>query len=144
MDRRSIVSRSCFKAKTMATKKQSSDSQDPRGFVPLKPDLFHILLALSEGELHGYGIMKLVEENTDGEITLEPSPLYRRLKRFLESGLVAECSRRPVQGSGDERRRYYRLTSFGRQVLAAEAARLVELVGNRRVRALAASAGRAG
>ena len=128
----------------MATKKQPSDSPDPRGFVPLKPALFHILLALSEGKLHGYGIMKLVEENTEDEITLEPSPLYRRLKRFLESGLVAECGVLPLQGSRDERRRNYRLTSFGRQVLAAEAARLVDLAGNRRVRALAASAGRAG
>ena len=124
----------------MKSKKKPSD---PRSFLPMKPDLFHILLALSEEDLHGYGIMKLVEENTEGEIVLEPSPLYRRLKRFLEDGLVAEAGRRPPQGSGDERRRYYRLTSFGRRVLAAEAARLVDLAQNRRVRILAASAGRA-
>jgi DNA-binding PadR family transcriptional regulator len=126
--------------KTMAT--TTGDSTDPRGFLPLKPDLFHILLALSEGELHGYGIVKLVEDNTDGEIVLEPSPLYRRLKRFLDLDLVACCDPGPTQTSGDERRRYYRLTSFGRRVLAAEAARLVDLASNRRVRALATSAGR--
>ena len=126
----------------MASKKKAGEPRDPRSFLPLKPDLFHILLALSEGELHGYGIMKLVEENTEGEIMLEPSPLYRRLKRFLESGLVTEGDGGPSQSSGDERRRYYRLSSFGRQVLAAEAARLVELTNNRRVRALATSAGR--
>ena len=127
----------------MASNKKLGDTEDPRNFLPLKPDLFHILLALNESELHGYGIMKLVEENTEGDILLEPSPLYRRLKRFLESGLVAECEGGPAQSSGDERRRYYRLTPFGRRVLVEEAARLVELAGNRRVKALAASAGRA-
>ena len=126
----------------MTSKRKTTDPQDPRGFLPLKPDLFHILLALSEGELHGYGIVKLVEENTEGEIVLEPSPLYRRLKRFLETGLVALCEPGPTQTSADARRRYYRLTSHGRQVLVAEAARLVELASNRRVRALATSTGR--
>jgi len=119
-----------------------SRPKDPRAFLPLKPDLFHILLALSEEDLHGYGIMKSVEENTEGRIMLEPSPLYRRLKRFLESGIVAEGEGRSSAGTGDTRRKYYRLTSFGRRILAAEAARLVELAENSRVRKLAASAGR--
>jgi DNA-binding PadR family transcriptional regulator len=123
----------------MTTKSKPHDS---RVFPPLKPDLFHILLALSEDDLHGYGIMKAVEENTEGRILLEPSPLYRRLKRFLESGIVAEGEGGSSAGTGDPRRRYYRLTSLGRRVLAAEAARLVELAESSRVRKLAASAGR--
>jgi DNA-binding PadR family transcriptional regulator len=82
-----------------------------------------------------------VEEATKGEIRLEPSPLYRRLKRFLESGVVEEGRGGSSAALGDTRRRYYRLTPFGRKVLAAEAARVVELAENRRVRKLAAAAG---
>ncbi len=116
---------------------------DPRAHLPLKPDLFHILLALSEEALHGYGIMKAVEENTGGRIQLEPSPLYRRLKRLLESGIVTEGGGSPIEDTGGPRRKYYRLTPFGRDVLAAEAARVVKLADTSRVRDLAAAAGRA-
>ncbi len=123
----------------MTTKKEA---RDPRAFLPLKPDLFHILLALSEEDLHGYGILKSVEENTRGEVLLEPSPLYRRLKRLLEGGIVDQSGRGSLPDSGDPRRRYYRLTPFGRSVLAAEAARLVGLAKNPNVRALAAHGGR--
>ncbi len=118
------------------------EARDPRAFLPLKPDLFHILLALSEEDLHGYGILKSVEENTRGEVLLEPSPLYRRLKRLLEGGIVDQSGRGSLPDSGDPRRRYYRLTPFGRSVLAAEAARLVGLAKNPNVRALAAHGGR--
>lgn len=110
-------------------------------FVPLKLDLFHILLALDDRELHGYGILKAVEEGTGGRIVLEPSPLYRRLKRLLEAGIVAESGRRPAAELDDERRRYYRLTPQGRRLLAAEAARLVALAGAQRVKELAALGG---
>ena len=115
--------------------------EDPRAFLPLKPDLFHILLALSEEDLHGYGIMKVVEKATRGEVLLEPSPLYRRLKRLVEKGIVEQSGSGPASGFEDSRRQYYRLTPFGRSVLAAEAARLVDLAGNARVRALAANPG---
>jgi DNA-binding PadR family transcriptional regulator len=121
----------------------TKEARDPRAFLPLKADFFHILLALSEEDLHGYGIMKAVEQNTGGEIRLEPSPLYRRLKRLLEDGIVDESGEGPFLSSGDPRRRYYRLTPFGRSVLASEATRVVELAQNHRVKALAAGGGRA-
>jgi DNA-binding PadR family transcriptional regulator len=113
---------------------------DPSSFIPLKPDLFHILLALSERELHGYAIMKAVEDATKGQIVLDPSPLYRRLKRLVDVGVVVESGKRPIAESDDERRRYYRLTPFGRRVLAADAARLVALSNTSSVQALAAKA----
>ena len=113
---------------------------NPRDYGPLKPDFFHILLALSDQDRHGYGIIKAVEEVTDGGITLEPSPLYRRLKRLLEDGIVEETEPGPDAGHDDERRRYYHLTTKGRQVLACEAARLVELAESNAVRQLATSA----
>jgi DNA-binding PadR family transcriptional regulator len=106
---------------------------------PLKPDLFYILLALEEGERHGYGIIKEVERSTDGQIRLEPSPLYRRLKRLLDDGVVEESEKRPVPELDDERRRYYRLTACGRRLVTAEARRLVALAGSERVRALASA-----
>lgn len=119
---------------------RQTPNDDPQKFLPLKPDLFHILLALSEEELHGYGIMKAVEESTDKQIVLDPSPLYRRLKRLLEAGIVAESETRPAADQDDERRRYYRLTRFGRRVLSAEASRMVALSRTSAVRALAAKA----
>ncbi len=122
------------------TRSRNRTDPDPRSFLPLAPDLFHILLALSEEDCHGYGIMKAVEETTGGEITLNPSPLYRRLKRMVQAGVVAESDRRPAAGQDDERRRYYRLTDFGHRVLAAEAARLVALSETSLVQTLAARA----
>jgi DNA-binding PadR family transcriptional regulator len=113
---------------------------DARDHLPLKPDLFHILLALEEGDRHGYGIIKEVERSTAGEIRLEPSPLYRRLKRLLEAGIVEESEKRPAPELDDERRRYYRLTEHGRRIVAAEARRVVALARNERVRTLAAHA----
>lgn len=115
-------------------------SPEIRSFLPLKPDLFHILLALSEQELHGYGIMKAVEQSTDRQIVLDPSPLYRRLRRLLQLGIVAESGRRPAADLDDERRRYYRLTDLGRRVLTADAARMVALSNTSAVRALVSEA----
>jgi DNA-binding PadR family transcriptional regulator len=119
---------------------RNTPKSDPQSFLPLKPDLFHILLALSEQELHGYGIVKAVEQGTRGQLRLDPSPLYRRLKRLLELEIIAVSGRRPAADLDDERRRYYRLTNLGRRVLAAEAARLVALSSSSAVRALAAKA----
>ncbi len=121
---------------------QMLDPQNPASQLPLKPDLFQILMALEEGERHGYGIIKEVERSTDGQIRLEPSPLYRRLKRLLDSGIVEEADKRPVPELDDERRRYYRLTDYGRALLAAEAQRLVALAGSERVKNLAQEAPR--
>lgn len=115
----------------------SSRETDLTPHLPLKPEIFQILLALSqEGSLHGYGILKAVEGNTDGRMCLAPSLLYRRIKRMLERGIVAEADP-PAARTEDERRRYYALTELGARVLAAEAERLVELVGQEHVRRLA-------
>ena len=119
---------------------QREQQVDPKALLPLKPDFFHILLALSEQDLHGYGILKMVEERTGGAVVLEPSPLYRRLKPLLALGVVAEVGNRKVSESENERRRYYRLTRVGRRVLAEEAARLVALAEVEQVRTLAATA----
>ena len=121
---------------------QKLDRPNPTSQLPLKPDLFQILLALEEGERHGYGIIKEVERITDGQIRLEPSPLYRRLKRLLDRGIVEEADKRPVPELDDERRRYYRLTDYGRQLLAAEAQRLVKLAASERIKDLAKAAPR--
>ncbi len=121
---------------------QMLDPQNPASQLPLKPDLFQILLALEEGERHGYGIIKEVERSTDGQTRLEPSPLYRRLKRLLDSGIVEEADKRPVPELDDERRRYYRLTDYGRQLVAVEAQRLVKLAASERIKNLAKAAPR--
>lgn len=106
---------------------------DPAGYLPLKPDFFHILLALADRNRHGYGIIKAVESATEGTIVLEPSPLYRRLRRLLEDGVVEEVAP-DAADQEDERRRYYALTALGQRVLAAEAARLVQLAESTAVR----------
>ena len=95
----------------------------------LKPADFHILLALAEGPCHGYGIMKEVERESNGDVRLEIGSLYRLLARLLESGLIEEAE-------GDERRRYYRISRAGRRLLKAEAARLAGLVDLFRARKL--------
>lgn len=115
----------------------SNDSIE--NWLPLKPEIFHLLLALSDGERHGYGLIKEVEKATAGALTLLPSPLYRRLKRLLDAGIVEEAEERPDPELDDARRRYYRLTAFGRRLLAAEARRVVTLAGRQKVRELAGS-----
>lgn len=114
-----------------------SSSPDPSTFLPLKVDDFNILLTLADGDRHGYAVLKELEAAAGGRKRIAPSPLYRRIKRLLERGLVTEADERPAPELDDERRRYFRLTPLGRAVLAAEAARLVELAGTERVRRLA-------
>ena len=97
-------------------------------FLPLKPQWFHILLALAGEEQHGYGIMQEVLERTLGKVRLWPATLYGSLKRMIEAELIEESSKRPRPEIDDARRRYYRLTSLGRQVLDAECERLQGLV----------------
>ena len=109
---------------------------DPRRFLPLKPVELQLLLALAEGELHGYGLVQAIAERTDGLVTLEPGNLYRVIKRLLADGLVAESGRRPAPDLADERRRYYRISALGGRVLAEEIRRLQALVSSPSVRAL--------
>ena len=101
---------------------------EPEFFLPLKPHWFHLLLSLADQEQHGYGIMQEVLERTGGKVRLWPATLYGTLKRLMEADLIAESSARPRADLDDARRRYYRLTNLGRRVLAAESARLEDLV----------------
>lgn len=110
--------------------------------LPLRPVVFHVLLSLAEGERHGYGIVQDIAERSSARLRLEPGNLYRHLKFMLDEGLIEEWDRRPVPGRDDERRRYYRLTRFGRQVALAEAARLEAVAGEARARLLARTQGR--
>ena len=102
--------------------------KDPESFLPLKANYFHIIVSLSDGEQHGYGIMKEVLERTDGKVRLWPATLYGTLKRLIEDELIEEFEDRPSGEDDDARRRYYRLTSLGRRVLSAETQRLKDLV----------------
>ena len=91
---------------------------------PLTPAVFAILLALAEGERHGYAIMRDAEEQSGGRMRLGPGTLYGSLRRLLEDGLIEEAQTRPSPALDDERRRYYRLTAYGHRTARAAAARL--------------------
>ena len=95
--------------------------------LPLPPATFHILLALSEGERHGYAIIQEVEARTDGELRLSAGTLYRSIARMVEQGLIAEVTRKASRQE-DPRRRYYKITAFGTAVARAEMRRLTQLV----------------
>jgi DNA-binding PadR family transcriptional regulator len=110
--------------------------RDPSNLLPLTPAFFNILLALADGEKHGYGIMQEITAQTDGKLRLGPGTLYGAIKRLLEEELIEESGKRPDPARDDERRRYYCLTEFGQRVAAAEAARLEELVRLARSRRL--------
>ena len=94
----------------------------------LTPPVYHILLALADGERHGYAIMQDVASQTNGRLQMGPGTLYGCLKRMLTAGLVEEADERPDPEIDDERRRYYRMTRLGRESLRAEAHRLAEAV----------------
>src|SRR3712207_5353378 len=106
----------------------SEEERDPRGQLPLTPAVLHILLSLADEERHGYGIMREVEGRTGGEMRLGPGTLYGSIKRMLGDGLIEESDERPDPELDDSRRRYYRITDFGRKVAGVEAARLERLV----------------
>jgi DNA-binding PadR family transcriptional regulator len=105
------------------------ERQEPRDLLPLTPAVLHILLALADGERHGYGIMKEVEGRTGGGgVRLGPGTLYGSIKRMLADGLIEESDERPDPQLDDQRRRYYHITDFGRRVAGAEVGRLASLV----------------
>jgi DNA-binding PadR family transcriptional regulator len=97
-------------------------------YLPLKPAVFLVLLSLAEEEQHGYALASSVRNLSGGKLRLATGPLYRHLQRLLDDGLVEESDRRPAPDQDDRRRRYYRLTALGRQVVAAEAERMADLV----------------
>ncbi len=100
-------------------------SQKP---APLSPAVFHILLCLGEGERHGYALKREIERRTGGKLRLGPGVLYGSISKMLEQGLIEESDNRPDPHLDDERRRYYRITPYGREVARAEALRMRELV----------------
>lgn len=104
----------------------TDDRAEIDALLPLPAAAFHILIALSAGEAHGYGIIQDVEARTDGALRLSPGTLYRTIQRLLEQGVIEE-PRRAVSRA-DPRRRYYRITPFGTAVARAETRRLAELV----------------
>jgi len=108
----------------------------PESLLPLSTAVFHILVALADRDRHGYAIMQDVAARTDGTVQLSAGTLYSSIRRLLEQGLIEELSESPDRSSTDERRRYYRLTRFGRRVATAEVARLNALVKQARATGL--------
>jgi|SRR5580658_6116939 DNA-binding PadR family transcriptional regulator len=107
-------------------------NDDAASFLPLSPAILHILLSLAAEDLHGYAIMQEVTRQSEGKYKLGPGTLYDNLQKLIQQKLVQELGRRP--GDDDPRRRYYRLTSLGRGVLAAETDRLAVVVREARSR----------
>jgi DNA-binding PadR family transcriptional regulator len=105
----------------------------PETLLPLQSATFHILLALADADRHGYAIIQEVASRTAGEVRLSAGTLYRSIQRMLEQGLIEELRVRPAPELDDERRRYYRITAFGKAVARAETQRLAELLRLARV-----------
>lgn len=99
-----------------------------RKLDPLPSAAFQILLSLADGDLHGYGIMRQVEQQTNGRMRLGPGTLYSSIQALLEEGLIQEVDRNGEQKPGEERRRYYQLSSSGRKLARSEAERLADLL----------------
>lgn len=119
-----------------------TNKRDAARLLPLTPAMFHVLIALADGEKHGYAIIKEVARRTEGRLRIGAGTLYALIRRFVEDGVIEESSTRPDPALDDERRRYYRLTAFGRAVAAAEADRLEELIRMARAKHLVADAAR--
>jgi DNA-binding PadR family transcriptional regulator len=110
---------------------------DPASLLPLPNAAFHILLAVADEDRHGYAIIQDVATRTSGELKLSAGTLYRSIQRMLEQGLIVEPRQRPLPELDDERRRYYRITPFGRTVAEAESRRMAQLVRMARARGFA-------
>ena len=108
----------------------------PESLLPLPTAVFHILIALADRDRHGYSIMQDVAARTGGKVQLSAGTLYSSIRRMLEQGVIEELADSPDPSSTDERRRYYRLTRFGRRVAAAEVARLSALLQQARATGL--------
>jgi DNA-binding PadR family transcriptional regulator len=113
-----------------------TEHREAESLLPLPPASFHILLALSDDDRHGYAIIQDVASRTDGALKLSAGTLYRSIQRMLEQGLLIETRDRPAPEDDDERRRYYRITPLGTAVAKAEAGRLNQLVRLARAKGL--------
>jgi DNA-binding PadR family transcriptional regulator len=109
--------------------------RDVQRLLPLPPSFFHILIALGEGDRHGYAVMQEVADRTGGKVRMSPGTLYGSIRKMLDDGLIEELFHRGAPAD-DERRRYYRVTKFGRTVAAAEAERLASLLHHARLTGL--------
>jgi DNA-binding PadR family transcriptional regulator len=118
----------------MESRKMDDARREPETLLPLPPPVFHILIALTEGDRHGYAVMHDVAERTG--LRMSPGTLYGSIKRMLEQDLIEEVQSRRAPELDDERRRYYRLTRFGRKVAEGEAARLSEVLKQARAHGL--------
>jgi DNA-binding PadR family transcriptional regulator len=108
--------------------RRAAAPRDPRSFLPLTPRVYHVLLALADGPLHGYGVILAVQDLTKGLIVMRTGTLYVLLRRLLNQRLIEASTDRPGADEDDERRRYYRLSELGRAVLEAESLRLQSVV----------------
>lgn len=116
-------------------------SPNPNDLLPLPVAMFHILVAVADQDRHGYAIMQDVAARTNGALKLSPGTLYGSIRRMLEEGLIVELNERQRPDEDDERRRYYRITAFGRSVAQAEATRLATVL--RQAKAVGLAPGRA-
>lgn len=116
--------------------RKPAEPESPSDFLPLQKDMFHILVALSSHDRHGYSIMQDINTRTDGQLAISPSSLYSAIKRMMDIGLIEELDERPDPERDDQRRRYYRITDFGRKVAVAEARRLERLLADARATGL--------
>lgn len=105
--------------------------------LPLPPATFHILMAVTDEDRHGYAIIQDIAAGTDGALQMSAGTLYRSIQRMQEQGLIVEARERPAPEDDDERRRYYRITPFGLAVARAEARRLTQMVKLARARGIA-------
>ena len=108
----------------------------PDSLLPLPTAVFHILIAIADRDRHGYSIMQDVAARTGGKVQLSAGTLYSSIRRMLEQGLIEELAKSPDPSSTDERRRYYRLTRFGKRVASAEVGRLNALLQQARATGL--------
>jgi DNA-binding PadR family transcriptional regulator len=110
---------------------------EAESLLPLPPATFHILVALADEDRHGYAVIKDVAARTGGALKLSPGTLYRSIDRMVQQGLIREVSSRVAKDMDDERRRYYRITPFGREVARAESRRLAQMLHLARAKGLA-------
>ncbi|HZC05259.1 MAG TPA: PadR family transcriptional regulator [Ktedonobacterales bacterium] len=125
----------------MAGARDAIEEDELAAGLPLTPAVFHIMLALADGERHGYSILREVERYTEGRLKLGPTTLYRSIRQMQAAGYIVETESRPDPELDDERRRYYRLTDAGRRVALAETRRLARLVSLAQSTSLGASLG---